>query len=93
MRKANVHLSQVNQTLHLRTVQLADANRQFETGNRPAQGVEESLRNSEQHYSRLLEQSRHQQEQLRHLAHHFLSALEEERREISRELHDEIAQT
>jgi signal transduction histidine kinase len=93
MRKANVHLSQVNQTLHLRTVQLADANRQLKQEIARRKAVEESLRNSEQHYSRLLEQSRHQQEQLRHLAHHFLSALEEERREISRELHDEIAQT
>jgi two-component system, NarL family, sensor histidine kinase DegS len=33
------------------------------------------------------------QEQLRHLSHQLLSAQEEERKTISRELHDEIAQT
>jgi signal transduction histidine kinase len=55
--------------------------------------VEESLRKSERHYSKLLEQSQHLQEQLRHLSHQLLSAQEEERKRISRELHDEIAQT
>ncbi len=54
---------------------------------------EEALKKSRQHYRQLLEQSRQQQEQLRHLAHQILSSLEEERKKISRELHDEIAQT
>jgi len=93
MRKANVHLSQVNQTLRQRTTELAAANRRLRHEIARRKAVEESLRNSEQHYSRLLEQSRHQEEQLRHLAHQMLSALEEERKKISRELHDEIAQT
>jgi signal transduction histidine kinase len=93
MRKANVHLGQVNQTLRRRTVELAAANRQLKREIARRKAMEESLRTSEQHYSRLLEQSRHQQEQLRHLAHQMLSAQEEERKQISRELHDEIAQT
>jgi len=55
--------------------------------------VEESLRKSQQHYGELLEQSRLMQEQLRLLSRQLLSAQEEERRTISRELHDVIAQT
>ena len=52
-----------------------------------------SLKKSEQNQIQLLKKSRHQQEQLRHLAHQLLSAQEEERKKISRELHDVIAQT
>jgi PAS domain S-box-containing protein len=43
--------------------------------------------------SALLEQSRHMQEQLRHLSHLVLRAQEEERKRISHELHDQVAQT
>ena len=93
MQKANVHLSQVNQTLRQRTMELAAANRKLNREIARREAVEESLRNSGRHYSRLLDQSQHQQEQLRHLAHRLLSAQEEERKQISRELHDEIAQT
>jgi PAS domain S-box-containing protein len=57
------------------------------------QAVEEALKKSEQHQSRLLEQSRGMQEQLRHLSYQILQAQEEERKRISRELHDEITQT
>jgi signal transduction histidine kinase len=41
----------------------------------------------------LLERSRLLQDQLRHLSRQILQAQEEERKEISRELHDDIAQT
>jgi signal transduction histidine kinase len=93
MRQANVHLSQVNETLRRRTVELAAANRRLKREILQRQAVEEALKKSEQHYSRLLEQSRRMQEQLRHLSRQLLLAQEEERKEISRELHDEIAQT
>lgn len=55
--------------------------------------MEKKLKKSEQHYNRLLEESRNMQEHLRHLSRQILLAQEEERKEISRELHDEIAQT
>jgi len=55
--------------------------------------VEKKLKISERHYTLLLEQSRDAQEHLRHLSRQILLAQEEERKEISRELHDEIAQT
>ena len=50
------------------------------------------LAQSTRHYSQLLAQSRSLQEQSRQLARQILSAQEEERKEISRELHDEVAQ-
>jgi len=57
------------------------------------QTVEESLKRSEEHTRKLLDQSQHMQEQLRRLSRQILSAQEEERKQISRELHDVIAQT
>ena len=55
--------------------------------------VEASLKKSEQHQRQLLAHSRQMQEQLRQLSRQILVTQEEERREISRELHDVIAQT
>jgi len=91
--EANAQLQQMIQTLNQRGVDLAASNRQLQQEITQRKSVEESLRKSEQHYSRLLEQSRQMQEQLRLLSRQLLSAQEEERKMISRELHDQIAQT
>ena len=89
----NDQLVQLNQALNRRSLDLIASNRQLQQEILQRKTVEESLRKSKQHYSRLLEQSRHMQEQLRLLSRQLLSAQEEERKMISRELHDEIAQT
>jgi PAS domain S-box-containing protein len=72
---------------------LAAANQELRREIERREAVEQSLRQSEEHYARLLEQSRQLQEQLRLLSRQVLSTQEEERKKISRELHDVIAQT
>jgi signal transduction histidine kinase len=90
---ANAHLNHVIQALRQRSVELVISNQQLQQEIVQRKSVEESLRKSEQHYGRLLEQSRQMQDQLRLLSRQILLAQEEERKKISRELHDEIAQT
>jgi PAS domain S-box-containing protein len=72
---------------------LAAANQELTQEIVRRKAVEKALKKSEQHSSRLLEKSLQLQGQLRHLSHQVLQVQEEERRQISRELHDEILQT
>jgi len=72
---------------------LVRANKELRAEVAQRKAAENSLRKSEQSYRRLLEDSRQMQRRLRHLSHQVLQAQEEERKEISRELHDEIVQT
>jgi signal transduction histidine kinase len=55
--------------------------------------AETALKESELHHNKSLAQARLLQDQMRHLSHQILTVQEEERKRISRELHDEIAQT
>jgi len=90
---ANVSLKKQVATLHQRTDELAESNRQLKKEIFQRKAAEIALKKSEQHHKLLSEQSRQMQEQLRDLSRQVLLAQEEERKEISRELHDEIAQT
>ena len=90
---AAAHLKRFIETLGQRTVELAAKNLELSLEIKERQAAEEALRKSERHYSTLLKQSERLQEQLRRLSRKILSAQEEERKKISRELHDVIAQS
>jgi signal transduction histidine kinase len=92
-REAAVHLNQIVEMLSQRTVELAASNLGLQQEIIQRKAVETALKKSEHHYSELLEKSELLQEQLRQLSRQILSAQEEERKRISRELHDVIAQT
>jgi signal transduction histidine kinase len=92
-REANIRLNRMIEVSNRRSTDLANLNRQLKLEIAQRKTVEESLRSSERHYSQLLEQSHLLQGQLRLLSRQLLLAQEEERKRISRELHDEIAQT
>jgi signal transduction histidine kinase len=92
-READVQLDQLSRTLRQRSADLATSHQQLKQEIAQRKSAEEALKKSEQHYGQLLKQSRHMQEQLRLLSHQLLLAQEEERKRISRELHDVIAQT
>ena len=91
--EANVSLKQQIATLRQRTGELAASNLRLKKEVVQRKAAEKALKKSEAHHKILLEQSRTMQEQLRHLSRQILLTQEEERKEISRELHDEISQT
>jgi len=92
-RRSKIELNRLNGTLDRRTAELAATNRRLLRGIVRRKGVEAALRKSGQHYTRLLKESLRLQEGLRLLTHQVLAAQEDERKKISRELHNEIAQT
>lgn len=92
-REAAAHLKKFIATLSQRTVELAASNLELNLEIAQRKAVEAALKKSEHHYSELLEQSDRLQEQLRRLSRQILFAQEEERKKISRELHDVIGQT
>jgi signal transduction histidine kinase len=92
-RDATARLKEFIETLSQRTVELAASNLELSLEVAQRQAAEAALKKSERHYSELLQQSDRLQGQLRQLSRQILSAQEDERKRISRELHDVIAQT
>ena len=91
-REANVHMARMVATLTKRTKQLADSNEKLKSEIEQRKAIEDSLRASELNASQLLVKSRLMQEELRHLSRRLLFVQEDERKRISRELHDVVAQ-
>lgn len=91
--QANAQLKLLVSALTQRTVELAASNKELKHEVMLRLEAEKSLRGSEETTRRLLEKSRQLQQELRLLSRRLLSVQEEERKRISRELHDVIAQT
>ena len=87
------YLKKIIASLSQRTVELAASNLELSLEVTQRKAMEAALKKSERHYSHLLEQSDRLQARLRQLSRQILSAQEDERKNISRELHDVIAQT
>jgi len=92
-RRSKTDLHRLKETLGRRTLELAVTNRQLKRGVLRRKSVEAALKKSGVHYAKLLKDSLHLQQGLRQLTHQVLAAQEEERKKISLELQDEVAQT
>jgi signal transduction histidine kinase len=92
-RHTKAQLGTLKDALGQRTMELAVSNRHLKRGIARRKSMEAALKKNGEHYARLLKESLQLQEGLRQLAHQVLAAQEVERKSISRELQDEIAQT
>lgn len=92
-RETNRLLTQRNETLRVHTAALAKANRKIASEVARRETAEAASRDARaQHKAHVIE-SRAMQGKLRQLTREIISAQEEERKQISRELHDEVVQT
>ncbi len=92
-RGATLRLKKFIAALSARTVELAAANLELSLEVAQRKAAEQALERGKRHYLELLERSDAMQEKMRGLSRQALSAHEDERRRISRELHDVVAQT
>ena len=91
--KNDVRVRQLTQALHRRTAESSASTRHLNQSIAQRQAAEATLKNNGKHGAGLLQESKRLQHRLRHQMREILSAQEDERRETSRQLHDEIAQT
>jgi signal transduction histidine kinase len=92
-RQSKVDLTKVMATLGRRTKELAASNRRLQKGVVRRKIMEDEFAKRGRHHQKSLEESLDLQKRLRRLTHQVLAAQEDERKKISRELQDEIAQT
>lgn len=92
-RETNRLLQQRNELLRRHAEALAEGTRRLEREIRRRKSGERVVRHSKDQYQRLFLESRNMQRKLRQLTRQVISAQEDERRKISRELHDEVVQT
>lgn len=91
--KTNLRLNQLNKKLGRRTVDLAVSKRSLKQRIVRRKTAEKALKKSEERSKKLLEESHRLQKRLQHLTHQFMAAQEDKRKQMSRDLQDEIAQT
>lgn len=91
-KRDSARLGKTIESLSGRTVELAATNRQLRLEIIQRKKAETALRNSERELRKAFEKSEVLKEQLRGLSRQILTAQEEERKKISRELHDVVAQ-
>src|SRR5436305_5824974 len=91
--RTSARLNRLNDTLNRRTVDLAAVNQSLKQGIVERKTVEKTLKSSVGHSQKLLGESHRLQKHLQHLTHEILSAQEDKRKNISRNLQDDIVQT
>jgi len=91
-RRALERMQQLNAALAERNDAQIVVNTQLQEEIATRQRTEAELRESKDHYLRLFQQARAMEDSLRDLSGQVLTAQEEERKRISRDLHDEIGQ-
>jgi signal transduction histidine kinase len=87
------HLQQRNILLREYAAALARGNRLLKSEVARREATETALRQGRAHYQKLFLESQVMQKKLRQLTHQIIVVQEEERKQISRELHDEVVQT
>jgi len=92
-RQTKVRLGKLMTKLGERTEELADSNRQLQQGVVRRKVMEDDFARRGQRHRKSLDESLELQKRLRQLTHQVIAAQENERKKISRELQDEIAQT
>jgi len=91
--KTNRLLRQRNETLRRHTATLAAGNRRLGREVELRKAGEAVIRKDKAQFQKLYSESQIMQRKLRLLTRQIIAAQEEERKEISRELHDEVVQT